>query len=41
MRIVGRKRAIFSNSSSAVAASGNSAVAAPTENGNNRFDPVA
>src|SRR2546428_5195015 len=41
MRIVGRKRPIFWNSTSAVAASGNSTVAAPTENGNKRFEPVA
>src|SRR5436853_15058 len=39
-RIVGRKRPIFRNRTSGVAASGNSTVAAPTANGNNRFEPV-
>src|SRR5436309_4277746 len=38
---VGRKRAIFPNSTSGVAASGNNTVRAPTENGNKRFEPVA
>ena len=41
IRIVGRKRRMRSNSASGVDCSGNSTHDAPTENGNNRFEPVA
>ena len=41
MRIVGRCRAIWSKSTSAVGCSGNSAAEPPTESGKKRLEPVA
>ena len=40
-RIVGRKRAIFSKTTSAVQRSGKRTAAAPTANGKSRLEPVA
>jgi hypothetical protein len=41
IRMLGRCRAICANSISGVQRSGNSTAEAPTENGKNRFEPIA